>query len=90
MPYLTQPFGQDGALIDLDVGLSLPRQQALKKAGQPIPAAVRVRGLVDTGASLTAVDLTTLQALHLTPTGTTGVVTPTTGTTPHQLNQYDV
>lgn len=49
-----------------------------------------MRGLIDTGASLTAIDPSVLQALNLTPTGTTGVVTPTTGTTPQQLNQYDV
>ena len=90
MPYLTQPFGLEGALIDLTVGPSLPRQQALKKAGQPVPPPVRVRGLIDTGASLTAIDPGVLQALSLTPTGTVGVVTPTTGTTPQQLNQYDV
>ena len=90
MPYLTQPFGLAGALIDRTVGPSLPRQHALKKAGQSVPAAVRVRGLIDTGASLTAIDPVVLQALNLTPTGAIGILTPTTGATPHQLNQYDV
>ena len=83
MPYLTQPFGLAGALIDLTVGPSLHRQHALRKVGQPVPAAVRVRGLIDTGASLTAIDPTVLQALNLTPTGAVGVLTPTTGVTPH-------
>jgi hypothetical protein len=51
---------------------------------------VQIRGLLDTGASLTAIDPSVLTALSLTPTGTQLVNTPTTGTTPLVVDQYDV
>jgi predicted aspartyl protease len=48
------------------------------------------RALVDTGASCTCVDLTVLQQLAIPTTGTTPLLTPSTGQTPHTVNQYDV
>jgi hypothetical protein len=83
-------MGVEGALLDLAVGPSLLRQEALRKAGQSPPPRMQVRGLVDTGASLTVIDPKIVAALRLTPTGATDVLTATTGTTPTQLNQFDV
>jgi hypothetical protein len=62
----------------------------LLAAGQLVPNPVQIRGLLDTGASGTAIDPTVLTALGLTPTGTTLVLTPTTGNTPQPADQYDV
>lgn len=83
-------MGVEGALLDLAVGPSLLRQEALKKAGQSQLAPMRVRGLVDTGASLTVIDTRIIAALQLAPTGMADVITATTGTIPTQLHQFDV
>ena len=63
---------------------------ALLAANLPVPNPVQIRGLLDTGASGTAIDPSVLTALGLTPTGTTLVNTPTTGATPQVAEQYDV
>ena len=90
MPFLTVQFAANGPLIDLMIGVSHPREQALRKAAQPVPAAVVVRGLIDTGASCTCIDPEIVSMLSLVPTGTTAMLTPSTGTAPHQCNQFDV
>ena len=90
MPHLTLPISPAGPLIDLIIGVSLPRQQALIAAGEPVPAAVPARFLIDTGASHTVVDPAILSQLKLTPTGVVSAHTPSTQGTPHQVNQYDV
>lgn len=59
-------------------------------AGQQVPNIIPIRGLLDTGASNTAVDPSVLTALGLTPTGTCLVNTPTTGATPQTTDLYDV
>lgn len=59
-------------------------------AGQPVPRPVRIRALVDTGASCTCIDPSVLAELKLTPTGSVSVNTPSTGATPHTADQFDV
>lgn len=90
MPILTLPLGGDGAIIPILLHVSGPRQQVLRAANQPIPPPVLGRGLIDTGASGTAVDPSVVQALGLVPTGTINIVTPSTGAVPHVCNQYDI
>jgi len=90
LPALTIQIQAGGPLLDLEVGVSAPRRQALQAASQPIPASVKIRVLVDTGASNTCIDKNIIQALQLTPTGTMPIHTPSTGNAPHQCNQYDV
>ena len=75
--------------MDLLVGVSDARAQALKNLQRPIPVPIHVRGLVDTGASCTAIDVDVIKALGITPTGRTSVLTPSTGAKPHECNQYD-
>ncbi len=72
------------------VGVSAARKDALAAAKQPIPNPVRVSALIDTGASGTCVDPSVLQQLALTPTGKAIVNTPSTGSTPHISDQFDV
>jgi hypothetical protein len=55
-----------------------------------VPLPMPVRGLLDTGASGTAVDSSIVHQLGLTPTGRIPIHTPSTGGTPHHCNQYDV
>lgn len=90
MPHLTLPLSAGRPLIDIYVGVSQARRDALTEAGQVFPAPLPARALVDTGASCTCIDLTILQQLGIPPTGTTPVLTPSTGQIPHIANQYDV
>jgi hypothetical protein len=46
--------------------------------------------LIDTGASISAVDGTILARLGLAPTGVVQIHTPSTQGVPHPVNQYDV
>jgi len=72
------------------INLTAARRSALQAAGQPIPAPVLAQILVDTGASMTSIDQTIIAQLGLQATGTVGILTPSTGATPHQCNTYDV
>lgn len=63
------------------VGPSLPVQvevptvlaNELDRTGKPLPSPVSGHGLIDTGASITVVDLTVIQKLRLEPIGNTDV-----------------
>jgi hypothetical protein len=91
MPHLTLQLGPAGPLLDVLISVSAPRQAALTQAGQPVPAPQIARALVDTGASVTAVDSAILTALALSPTGQTTIHTPsTTAGQPHQCSTYDI
>jgi len=63
---------------------------ALNKAGLPAPNVALANLLVDTGASQTAVDVSILTGLGLSPTGTQQVHTPSTQGIPHVCNTFDV
>src|SRR6266478_6074661 len=90
MPHFTLQIGPQGPMLDALVGVSQARRTALAAVGQPVPNPIRLRALVDTGASGTSVDPSITSALNLTPTGRVQVVTPSTGSTPHEADQYDV
>jgi hypothetical protein len=90
MPHFTLGLTAEGPVINLLIGVSIPRLKALQGAGLPIPEAVNLRCLIDTGASGTCLDATAIAPLGLTPTGTTLIATPSTGVTPHQCDTYDV
>lgn len=90
MPHFTLQITQQGAVLSAFIGVSEARRNALEQAGQPIPSLVPIRALVDTGASVTAVDPSVLQTLNLTPTGNTTINTPSTGMNPVTVDQYDV
>jgi len=62
----------------------------MKRAHQPLPGVFFGLGLIDTGASHTVIDTSVVSSLGLVQTGSTPVLTPSTGTTPHQCNTYDV
>lgn len=90
MPLITLDILPFGPVIDILVGVTKPRAEMLKKDGKTEPQPVQVRGLVDTGASCTAIDPDVLKQLGLDPKGTTQIQTPSTGKLPHTCNQYDV
>jgi hypothetical protein len=90
LPHLTQQISAYGPLLDLIIGVSAPRTVALSQANRPIPAAIPIRALIDTGASGSCVDQHVLKQLGVTPTGTVSIHTPSTGGAMHSCNQFDV
>ena len=90
MPFFTLQLTAQGPMMMAYVGVSEARPGALIAAAQPVPNAIQIRALVDTGASGTCIDPSVLETLGLTPTGSVQVNTPSTGATPHNADQYDV
>jgi hypothetical protein len=89
VPHVTITLTNGTPLLDVAIGVSQPRQSALVAAGQQVPAPMLARLLVDTGASHTCLDHTVITRLGLTQTGTVLTHTPTTGTAPQTMPQYD-
>jgi hypothetical protein len=90
MPVVTLPLDPEGPVITLLVGVSHPRQGMLQAANLPVPQPVQIRALIDTGASGTLIVAASLQSLALVPSGTTSMITPSTGPNPVPVDQYDV
>lgn len=90
MPSLTITIPQDGPLVQMMIGVSLARSLALRAAGAPVPQHVSGRGLLDTGASISAIDRRVAQQLGLAATGYTFIHTPSTGVQPHLAALFDV
>ena len=91
MPHLTLQFVQSrGVIVDVLLGVSSARLNALTKLHQAVPSPIRARALVDTGASGTVIDASCVKALQLSPTGVSNVRTPSTGVNPVQHFSYDV
>lgn len=90
MPHLTLNLSPAGAVLDVHVGVSQARRNALTAANQPVPTAVPTRALIDTGASCTCIDQSILNQLGLSPTGTALIHTPSTGAAPQTANQFDI
>ncbi len=91
MPHLTLPIGAGGPVLEFFVGVSSPRADALRLAGQTVPPPILVRGLIDTGASCTCIDPAILQSLGVVSTGTVPTHTPSTQIgAPHIANQFDI
>lgn len=65
MPQLTFPIQADGLCFDALVGLDAPATTSRLTARQPIPAPLRVRGLIDTGSNATVVGASIIQRLGL-------------------------
>jgi predicted aspartyl protease len=70
--------------------IDLARQGVLEKAGLPAPSPQMVRALIDTGASISAVDPIVLSALGLQQTGEADIHTPSTGGVSVKFPTFDV
>lgn len=90
MPSVNLTLSPQGPIIDLIVGVSAPRESALRAENQPVSSPIPCRLLIDTGASSTCVDSAIIRALSLSPSGATAIHTPSTGNNPAICNQYDV
>jgi hypothetical protein len=78
-----------GPVIDVKVMQTNQRVEALKKAGQKYSSPVVIAGLIDTGASLSALDTVIVRMLGVAPRGVVSVHTPSTGAAYVTCNSYD-
>lgn len=90
MPHFTLPISPQGPVVDAGVMASPARLQALQDSQQPVPPPQIVRALIDTGASISAVDPSVLTALGLSATGEAEIHTPSTAGVPVKTATYDV
>ena len=74
---IPQPFPQGlqaaGPILPVQVEIPTALAAQLQQAGQPIPPPVPGLALIDTGASLSAVDVTVVQTLGVQPVGIANV-----------------
>ena len=80
----------DGPIINVLVGVSNLRFQALLAANQPQPQPITVPMLIDSGSSRCCVDQGVLAPLGLRPIGNVTMHTATTGGSSVSCDQYDV
>jgi hypothetical protein len=90
MPHFLTKVSPQGLAVTAAVLLSEARAQALIAAGQPVPDPQQIVAILDTGASISAVHPSVLEALKLAPTGKEEIHTPSTQGVPHIANTYDV
>lgn len=75
MAVLTFPVSADGLIVPVVVGVGASAMATCLATGQPIPAPVTCKGLIDTGCTVTAVRTPILQQLPLLPKITTSTQT---------------
>jgi hypothetical protein len=90
MPHFMLPTSAQGLVVSAAVMVSDSRRQALTDEGKPIPEIQRIQALLDTGASISAVDPTVLAALGVSATGKADIHTPSTQGVPILSDTYDV
>lgn len=90
MPHFLLNTSPQGLVVSAAVMVSSARSQALTEVGQSLPPAQRILALLDTGASISAVDPVVLNALGLTPSGHAEIHTPSTQGTAIDTDTYDV
>jgi hypothetical protein len=55
MPRLEMPIGEDGPMIDVRTWIGIEHKEVLDARRLPVPPPFSIRGLVDTGARITAI-----------------------------------
>lgn len=91
MPLVTGIITEDGAVVDLLVGVSEQRRQRLVSAGFPVPKSVGLRVQVDTGSFITGLIPQVFDQLGIAFFATVLVRTPsTTPDKPAECEQFDV
>jgi hypothetical protein len=89
MPILTGRISPEGPTIDIKVMQSPQRVAALKKANRPFASPSTVVGLIDTGASSSALDRIVIAGLDLQHRGVVSIHTPSTGPGYETRDEYD-
>lgn len=90
MPSIIAPLTPDGAVVETLNGVSQHRAAVMRGLHVPVPEPIRLRLLVDTGATSTNISQGRLAALHLPSTGIVEVYTASSGATPVPCEAYDV
>jgi hypothetical protein len=90
MPSITIPIQELGPILPVYVGVSPERASILTENQRTIPDPVRGLHLVDSGASVTAIDYRIIQQLGLPASGMAEIATPSTGGEGHLCPQYEV
>lgn len=81
------PLMAEGPWLDVEVHVPKALEQLLIQQGSPVPAPARGKALIDTGASISAVDNSIITSLGVQPVGVIPVHTPSGST---QQSQYPV
>lgn len=71
-----------GPLVDIRLWVSIPVEEALKKAGSKIPEPVAAKGMIDTGATGSVIQPAIAQQLGLQPVGVVSISTPSSNNVP--------
>ena len=77
-----------GPRLEVLIGVSEPTHQAIRETGQEPPEPVRVRALIDTGASTTVIAASLVPRLGLFPSGSKNILTPSCAD--HEAITYDI
>ena len=88
MPYTTVPLNEHGAVIELLVGVSESRRDALKRNDLPVPRRVRAIVQIDTGAPFCIFAPFVFEQLEIKPVGIVDMRTPSTGESTCPFEQY--
>lgn len=80
----------DGAMLDVVLTVTVPRQKALERNKMNVPPPVSARMLIDTGASHSSIDQRFVALLDLRPVGKVQIHTPSTGQTPAVADEFDI
>lgn len=89
MPIITFQARVDGPIVNAAIGVSFPRRRLLLDQHLTVPNTVVGAFLVDTGATITAVDPDLIAPLQLPLIGSINVHTPSTGLASIAIDQYD-
>lgn len=76
MPLATLALGAEGAIVELLVGVNVPRLKNLQRNNMPVPSRQRIPVQIDTGAETTAIDASVLALLGVGPTEILPMLTP--------------
>ena len=90
MSSIITTINQGGPIVVCMIGVSAARLAAIRAKGLPDPQVHPVRLLIDTGASNTNICGSTIDKFGIDAIGSIPVHTPSTGSNPVQMEQYDV
>jgi hypothetical protein len=88
MRSITGRIERAGPLVRMTAMAPPKHVELLRKANLPLPPAITIRGLLDTGASASAIDSGIVLRLGLFSTGRTKIHTPTSGSDYEERDQY--
>jgi hypothetical protein len=91
VPVISSRYESSGPILDFWVGVSEPRRRLLESKGLPVPPALRLPFIIDTGADTTMVNDQHMRTLGIPPRGRRDIVTSSTEAgTPSWCETYDI